>query len=219
VHDSDLFDLFTTRLNDNAVRGTLSVNQTHLAAWSAVFSGVVGLTNITEVPTSYTPSVITNFILQPAGPGGLGSPIGQIVTSINNTRAAMNGSPAGTFTHLGDILRTPALTEQSPFLNRSDTDHVNYDISDQLYEWLPQQTLGLLRSSSAPRYAVYCYGQTLRPAPDGTVLSGSLFNLVTNYQVTAESAARAIIRFDRHVTATETNYTTTVESYNPLPPD
>jgi hypothetical protein len=43
--------------------------------------------------------------------------------------------------------------------------------------------------------------------------------MVTNYQVTAESAARAVIRVDRHVTATGTNYTTVVESYNPLPPN
>jgi hypothetical protein len=66
---------------------------------------------------------------------------------------------------------------------------------------------------------VYCYGQTLKPAPAGTVLSGPQFGLITNYQVTAESAARVVLRVDRHATATGTNYTTTVESYNPLPPD
>ena len=216
VHDSDLFDLFTARLNDNAVHGTLSVNQTHLAAWSAVLSGLVVLTNITELPASYLSPVVTNFIVQPAGLAGAGSPIGQIVASIKKTRDSMTRTPAGTFTHLGDILRTPALTEQSPFLNRSDLDHVNYDISDELYEWLPQQTLGLLRANSSPRYVIYCYGQTLRPAPGGTVLSGSLFNLVTNYQVTAESAVRAVIRVDDATTPTPK---VTVESYNVLPPD
>ena len=40
VQDRLLFDIFTTRFNDNAVRGTLPVNQTHLAAWSALFSGM-----------------------------------------------------------------------------------------------------------------------------------------------------------------------------------
>ena len=48
VQDRQLFDLFTTRLNDNAALGTLSVNQTNLAAWSAVFSGMVALTNNAE---------------------------------------------------------------------------------------------------------------------------------------------------------------------------
>ena len=42
VQDRVLFDLFTTGLNDNATRGTLSVNQSGLAAWSAVCLSVFG---------------------------------------------------------------------------------------------------------------------------------------------------------------------------------
>ena len=49
VQDRLLFDLFTTAFNDNATRGTLSVNvgptNANLAAWSALFSGVVVVTN------------------------------------------------------------------------------------------------------------------------------------------------------------------------------
>ncbi len=40
TNDWRLLDLFTTALNDNATRGQLSINQTNLAAWSAVLSGV-----------------------------------------------------------------------------------------------------------------------------------------------------------------------------------
>ncbi len=224
VQDRFLFDLFTTRLNDNGVKGALSVNQTHIAAWSAVLSGVVGLTNITgspSVPSVSKIPVITNFVILPAGPDGTNSAIGRLLNGpngINATRANFANADGlvGAFEHVGDILRTPALTEQSPFLNVSDADHRNYDISDQLYEWLPQQVMGLLRGSSAPRYVVYCYGQTLRPAPDGTVLSGNLFNLVTNYQVTAESAARVVLRVDDATTPTPK---VIIESYNVLPPD
>ncbi len=36
-----------------------------------------------------------------------------------------------------------------------------------MYEWLPQQMMSLLRVRDAPRYVVYCYGQTLKPAPGG----------------------------------------------------
>jgi hypothetical protein len=223
IQDEALFDLFTTRFNDNAVRGALSVNQTHLASWSAVLSGVVALTNVTTLPTSYNPPAITNLIIEPAGLAGNNSALGEIVNGtngINATRAGFVNADGvrGTFEHVGDILRVPALTEQSPFLH-TDTANQQNGISDELYEWLPQQTLGLLRVGGAPRYVVYCYGQTLRPAVDGTLLSGPYFNMVTNYQVTAESAARAVIRVDRHVTATGTNYTTVVESYNPLPPN
>lgn len=222
VNDSDLFSLFTAQPSDSASRGTLSVNQTHLAAWSALFSGVVALTNTTVVPAAATTPTYTNMIIQPAGLLGTStnSPLGDIVASINNTRQNFVNPDGvrGTFEHVGDILRVPAYSEQSPFLN-TDTANKSFGISDELYEWLPQQTLGLLRVSSAPRYVVYCFGQTLRPAPNGTVLSGNYFNMVTNYQVTAESAARAVIRVDRHVTPTGTNYSTVVESYNQLPPD
>ena len=104
------------------------------------------------------------------------------------------------------------------------------DISDEQYEWLPQQMLGLLRASSTPRYVVYAYGQTLKPAPGGTVLSSSAlpsgynpFGLITNYQVVAESATRSVISIQpvvtNSVTGPVTNYVPRVESYNVLPPE
>jgi hypothetical protein len=235
VIDSDLFDMFTARVNDNAARGTLSVNQTHLAAWSAVFSGAVALANITDVPASYTTPVITNVFVPPAGPAGALSPLGWIVngpSGINFTRANFVNADGvvGTFEHVGDILRAPALTEQSPFINVQDSvsagDRLKYDISDEVYEWLPQQVMGLLRVSSTPRYVIYCYGQALRPAPNSLVTSGGQnFGLCTNYQVVAESAARAVVRVNRNTFTNtvsglvSTNYTTTVEGYNTLPPD
>jgi len=136
----------------------------------------------------------------------------------------------GVFEHVGDILNTPALTEWSPFLHLSnyvnnawveDLPQKKYGISDEMYEWLPQQTLGLLRVGDTPRFVVYCFGQTLKPARDSLVLDNGTgeFGLCTNYQVTAESAARAVIRLERHITATGTNYTPVIESYNPLPPN
>ena len=45
TNDWHILDLFTAALSDNATRGQLSINQTNLAAWSAVLSGVVVLTN------------------------------------------------------------------------------------------------------------------------------------------------------------------------------
>ena len=48
TNDWRMLDLFTAALNDNATRGQLSINQTNLAAWSAVLSGVVVLTNAVD---------------------------------------------------------------------------------------------------------------------------------------------------------------------------
>ena len=145
----------------------------------------------------------------------------QIVNGINANRANTTNFLFQAYVHAGDVLQTPALSDQSPFLNWNDplNDPNRFQrklgISDELYEWLPQQMMGLVRATE-PRYVLYCFGQTLRPAPNGTVLSGPYFQMVTNYQVTAESAVRAVIRIDNANTSTPHMV---IESYNVLPPD
>jgi flagellar basal body-associated protein FliL len=233
VQDRMLFDLFTTRLNDNAVRGALSVNQTNLAAWSALFSGMQVLSNTVSATAAQQFAVLTttNLTIDPAGVDVADSGVGKIVSVINNTLTNINLFPLQVFAHVGDILAVPALTEQSPFINNTSGTtktsgrtgvSVSYSepafgISDEVYEWLPQQMMGLVRCSTTPRYVVYCYGQTLKPAPNGVVTSSTYFGLCTNYQVTAESVVRAVVRVDQHATPTGTNYSAVVESYNVLP--
>jgi hypothetical protein len=247
VWDRDLFDLFTTALNDNAVRGTLSVNVdagnpdplAGLAAWSAVLSGVVTLTNTATAPSSVVGTSNNWLVIAPAGTAGAQSALGEIVTNINFIRTHFTNPDGmvGAFEHVGDILSVPALTvgltnrllassiSASPFINTNVVQQQpQFGVSDEVYERIPQQVMGLLRISTAPRYVVYCYGQALRPAVNGLVTAGGAnFGLVTNYQVVAESAARAIISVQTNVVATPTgfttNYTTKVESYNVLPPN
>ncbi len=223
LQDGALFDLFTTALGDNATRGSLSINQSGLAAWSALFSGMVALSN-SAPPVPYNgylaSPAVTNMIIQPAGVDGGNSLLGQLVASINAARAATNLFPLGAFTRSSDILRVSAFTEDSPFLNTIDPSgqdaYRKYHISDELYEWLPQQTIGLLRVGT-PRYVVYCYGQALRPAANSRVTSGGqFFGLITNYSVVAESAARAVIRVDNAGTAKPH---VVVESFNVLGPE
>jgi hypothetical protein len=266
VQDRLLFDIFSTAINDNASRGQLSVNVAAdtnnpvagLAAWSAVFSGVVNLSNTipdvgsagimgmniisaagTALQTAKLPlppayNLTYNALpINPAGANSVSSPLGQLVTNINYIRTQFTNttSSVGAFKHVGDILAVPAMTEQSPFLHWNnngvpDTAQQQYGISDEMYEWLPQQTMSLLRASSEPRYVIYSYGQTLKPAPNGVVTSGTDFGMVTNYQVVSETATRAVVQF-RQVVVTnslspltlQTNYSTTVEQFNLLPPD
>ena len=233
IQDDLLFDVFTAVPNENATLGTLSVNQMHLAAWSAVLGGMNIIANATPgIPNFSTPPLQTNIIINPVGPSGIGvfTPLGQIINDINNTRTNAIMFPLQAYKRAGDLLRVPSLSVQSPFLNRSDAYHVTYDISDEMYESIPQQIMGLVRPSGPPRFVVYTWGQTLKPAPDGTVLSSTLlpsgynpFGLVTNYQVTAESATRAVITVIPVITNTPTgpltNYNLKVDSYNVLPPD
>jgi hypothetical protein len=286
VQDRLLFDLFTTAFNDNATRGQLSVNveagnpspQAGLAAWSALFSGVIALSNNAADPFLVPPVVqhngslinFTAFPINPAGPGGVGSALGRVVVGINQTRTNANNTdlifnrtvsgittneieiPAtfanadglvGAFEHVGDILGVPQLSDQSPFLNLStngvvDGTQLQNGISDEMYEWLPQQVMSLLRCSSSPRYVIYCYGQALKPAQNSLVTSGQFFGMVTNYQVVAEAATRAVVRFGSTLTnvvtsandpisgnpiwfavPVVTNNNVVIERFNVLPPD
>jgi hypothetical protein len=236
VQDRLLFDLFTTAFNDNATRGTLSVNVgangPSLAAWSALFSGII-------VPTN---TIVGYTIIQPAGPAGSSSLLGELVANINSTRAAFTNSDGlvGTFEHVGDILATPELTVSNQWILLNNTNTAN-GISDEMYEWLPQQTMSLLRCADSPRYVIYCYGQALKPAPNGIYTgSGQFFGMVTNYQVVSEIATRAVVRFGSSLTnvvtssviftngvnvtnwfsqPVVTNNNAVIESFNLLPPD
>jgi hypothetical protein len=231
VWDRLLFDLFTTAFNDNATRGQLSVNVeagltnnplAGLAAWSALFSGIV-------VPTN---TIGGCTIIQPAGSAGSSSALGELVTNINITRATFTNSDGlvGAFEHVGDILAVPQLSVQSPFLS-----YVNPAVgtNDEMYEWLPQQVMSLLRCSASPRYVIYSYGQALKPAPNSLVTSGNLFGMCTNYQIVSEAATRAVVRFGSTLTnvigtnasgaLTVTNQVinnnAVIERFNVLPPD
>ena len=217
-----------------------------LAAWSALLSGTIAFSNNANdfalgVPGAEGPikgQVIPGYAIwtnEPIGappyPGNSVSPQGsitnvplwKIVTGINNARTNFVGIDGlrGVFEHVGDVLSAPQLAELSPYLNPADVTQQQRDISDEMYEWMPQQVMSLLTVSSTPRYVVYCYGQTLKPAPNGLVSSGQFFGMCTNYQVTAETASRVVIRVDN--TPTPANPTATphvvVEQFNPLPPD
>ena len=216
VNDRMLFDMFTTAMNDNATRGQLSVNQTNLAAWSAVLSGVFAITNS---------SPPTNVIIEPAGAyiATNPPPIVRIVNGINNARSATivypgnlasNVFPNAVFGHKGDILATPELTVNSPFLSTNNP--ATYPPSDAVMERIPQQIMGLLSMSHSPRFVIYAYGQTLHPAEHSIYTgSGPFFGLCTNYQVTAETATRAVVRLD----GLPENPHLVVEQFNILPPD
>lgn len=210
AYDRWLFDLFTAAPNQNATLGQLSVNQPHLAAWSAIFSGLPVLTN--RAGTNLT-------VFEIAGTNGPNSYLAYIWNSILSTRTNLNLFPKQVYTHLGDVLAAPGLTVQSPFLSavQNDPAQIKYHtlITDEMYEWLPQQTLGLLKVGT-PRYVVYCYGQALKPAPGGTLAGGTYALMNTNYTVVAESAVRAVVEVQG---ATGSRPNVVLKNVNPLPPD
>ena len=231
--DRGLLELFTTALNDNATRGQLPINQSGLAAWSAVFGGMVALTNVlsdTDLEAAGVP-VFSPYFIDPAGAYDPASTnnwpaVAKIVAGINRTRANTNLFGLRTFTRLGDVLATPELTEASPFLNLSAVQKQT-GVSDAVMEWLPQQMLSLVRLGE-PRFVIYSFGQTLKPAPRSVQVSGPYFQMCTNYQITAEVATRSVVKVIGSPDPTQTgnadpnlNYPPriVVESFNVLPSD
>ena len=203
TNDYRVLDLFTTAFNDNASRGQLSVNQTNLAAWSAALAGCIVNTNAGTNSFSFIqPAGTFNALDTNAYPA-----LVKIVAGINRTRAAQ---PGGRFARLGDILRTPELTTASPYIVTNN----NAVVNDAVYERIPQQILSLLRNDE-PRYVIYAFGQALKPAPNSIITAiGANFNLCTNYQITAETAARAVV----HLEGPPENPHIVVDSYNILGP-
>jgi hypothetical protein len=198
-NDMNVLDLFTTAFNDNATRSRLSINQSDIASWSAVLSGV-----------NVMPDNTTNTFIQPAGVYDPLTPpaVAKIVDGINRRRAAQ---PDKTFHRLGEIVSVPELSVASPFLNTAR----GARISDAVYERIPQQILGLLRCDETPRYVIYSYGQALKPADRSILTSGPYRGMCTNYQITAEVATRAVVR----VEGAPGHPHVVVEKFTVLPPD
>jgi hypothetical protein len=236
TNDWHLLDLFTTSLSENATRGQLSVNQTNLAAWSAVLGGVLVLTNNLTASGSPIFDVNGNPLLTaiPIQPAGIYNPFNQsnwppmvrLVNGINVARS--NSNPSHVFRRLSDILSVPELTTASPFLNTvglpSPNNVPNGGLNDAAYERLPQQIAGLLKCDSVPRFVIYSFGQTLKPESTRAIVkSGPFAGLCTNYQVVAESATRTVVRFEgvdpNHGTNAITSLHPVIESFNVLPPD
>ncbi len=178
VNDQKLFDIFTAVPNENASRGRMSINQDGLAGWSAILSGVQVLTNyladkdlqnLVLGSTGSPPIPTATNIVQPAGLYSIlvPPPVVQILNGINRTRTNLY---SGSFNRLGNLLSTPELTEQSPFLNHSSPVQFKYGINDEMYERIPQQIMGLVDLSHVPRMVIYSWGQSLRPA-DNSVLT------------------------------------------------
>jgi hypothetical protein len=218
TNDYLLPSVFTTAPNDNATRGRLNVNQTNLASWSAVLSGVLALDSNTN-PVVIDPAGANNNSLLNAIVNGINAERSRILNTVTGVGGIITTNyvyPGQAFGELGGVLAAPELTVNSPFLGGTNAmnaiiDPTNSTMNDEVVERIPQQIMSLLRGGEQPRFVIYAYGQSLKPADHSIISSG----LCTNYQITAETAIRAVVT----VTNESGNFRTIVESYNPLPPD
>ncbi len=210
TNDWELMELFTTTPSSTAARGLLSINQTNTAAWHALFSGLLTLTN-----------VVDDLLMGPTNANTLGwlaldPNNGGIQRIIDGIRRVRDAQPNRMFTNLSQILAVEELTAGgtninnpvsptnfAPVLNagvRIDeyySQQEQYGIPDTAYERLPQQVMSLLKIEDFPRLTVYGWGQSLKPARRSVVLTaGPARGLCTNYQVTAEVASKSVVRIE-----------------------
>lgn len=246
--DYRLLDVFTVAPNENAASGLLSVNQANTAAWSAVLAGVIapktkvknaelrGLGQHEFIPPDEGFDAI---LIQPGSPE-----INKIVSTINFVRAnqkelvnnlnpatanaipfvpqtrtnffAVPPQPMSVFHTVGEVLAAPGLTVQSPYINNHPL-QVQHVWTDQAVEYIPQQILSLLKTDE-PRFVVYAFGQSLKPAPHSLVTSAEYYNLCTNYQITGEVITKTTFRVEGELRSSSNPLRAVVESYNVLPP-
>jgi hypothetical protein len=199
--------LFTTAMGENAARGLLSVNQSGYAAWSAVLSGIPVLTN--QFATNVGPTLITPNSLE----------LRTIVDGVNLARTTRQG---GRFNYLGEILSAPELSLQSPYLRLSAGPRGIP--ADEVVERIPQMALSLLKRDE-PRFVVYAYGQSLRPAPASVVTDfGPYFQMPTNYVISGEYVTKTLMRLetvsdlDPLTQRVRQRILPVKESYNEVPP-
>jgi hypothetical protein len=106
TNDWQLFDALTAHLSEGASRGLMSVNQTNAAAWAALLSGVIPLSDVSPYLTDQIP---------------LRTPQ-EIVPNSHNLRLIHDGilrtrHERGGFKRMGDLLSVPELSTGSPFLS------------------------------------------------------------------------------------------------------
>jgi len=144
--DYEVVSLLAAMLNTNALATQFSVNNPNVGAWEAALDGMTALTNtlpfvVAGIPTQYSPILISSNSTQAA----------LIANAIQSIRTNTVLFPQPTFQWIGEVLATPQLSIQSPFLNLGGTgpyNQVAYGISDQAYEAIPSQLLPLLRVDS-----------------------------------------------------------------------
>ena len=118
----------------------LSVNEATPSDWQSVLKGLQVLTNVTSNPSLSTDPETMSLVMRAKSPQ-----IEAIIADIYATRA---NQPSQIWGDRGDVLATPALSVNSPWLNKSGENQPIWGITDEAYEKIPSQLIQLLRSDS-----------------------------------------------------------------------
>jgi hypothetical protein len=127
AQDWKIAGILAAMFNTNSFSSLMSVNDPSTNDWQDALDGLVAVTNS-------TPAEFLDISSD--------SPQASIIASA--IEAQRMGELTGNFVNLGDVLATPQLSVQSPFLDLSSSNN----ITDEEYEAIPSQLLSLLRVDS-----------------------------------------------------------------------
>ena len=129
-------------MNTNDLQSLFSVNNPNSNAWFNLFNGLTVLTNSLSDSqiASGTAAQFNSLVILSDSP--------QAALIVNAIQTAQGSQPEHFFRDAGDILASPQLTEQSPYLNWNDSTQQQHGINDEAYETIPAQLLPLLRADS-----------------------------------------------------------------------
>ena len=119
-----------TLFNTNDFTTLMSVNNPDSQAWQNLFDGLTAWTN---TDGGLLPLMIASNSPQAA----------MMATAIESRRANQIA-----FHEIGDVLATPELSIESPFLNWENADQLEMGITDAAYEMIPSHILPRLRTDS-----------------------------------------------------------------------
>jgi len=140
VQDWKTAGILAAMFNTNSLSSLISVNDPNTNDWLDALNGLVAVTNS-------TPAEFLDISSD--------SPQASAITSA--IQAKRMSEPTGYFVNLGNILATPQLSVQSPYLNLSNSNN----ITDEEYEAIPSQLLSLLRVDSIGSAAATSNGQVI----------------------------------------------------------
>ena len=143
AEDWYLVGLLSPLLCTNSLGSLVSVNNPDPNAWLVLLDGMTVLTNIStdiEIGFPIIPPQFATLVVSSNSPQA-----SIIASAIESARVIQ---PGQSFADIGDILATPRLAEQSPYLNISSAVQRTNGISDEAYEAIPSQLLPLLRVDS-----------------------------------------------------------------------
>ena len=134
VQDWHLASLLASLFNTNNFTSLFRVNNPNPNDWQGLLDGLTALTNDN--------SEVDSILISSNSPQA-----SAIASAIQSERALQ---PEQIFRDVGDILATPQLAEQSPFINGANTNN----LTDAAYEIIPSQLLSLLRTDSTGSIAL-----------------------------------------------------------------